>query len=162
MTTHNQNKIGGFGLIEVVVGVAIISLVLVTITQVAHVARRLARENTRTLSAAYLLEEGWEALRVMRDHSWAGNIESLQEGTKYYLDFTGTSWVATTAPAFVDGIFDRSFTVENVRRNASDDIDSSGSIDLNSRRFNIQVAWLRGAATTSREFSGYLTNLFDN
>lgn len=152
----------GFGLVEAMVGVVIISLFFGALTSVGHLSNRLARENTYTTQAAFLLEEGMEAVRLMRDRSWAGEIASLTPEQNYYFVFTGGSWHSSSNNIFIDNFFERKFTLANVYRDGSDDIAPSGTLDPNTKKIVVTVSWWDKTATTSRTLSAYIANLFDN
>lgn len=151
----------GFGLVEVLVGAAIISGVLISLLGVAGNFVRVSHATVKATQAAYLLEEGMEAVRLIRDEGWTENIVPLTVGTLYYLEWSGTSWVATTSPVSIDDMFERSFVLENVYRDGNDDIAGSGTIDSNTRALTVTVSWRgTGQATTSKSLSTYITNFF--
>lgn len=151
----------GYGLIEIIVGAALMSVVLFALLGVTHNAVRLSRESLREVQASLLLEEGAEAVRLLRDRSWINEIASLAPGTEYFLEFDSATWQSTTTEEIIDGLFQRSFNVENVNRDINDDIVSSGTFDPDTRKVNLLVSWpnLRGT-TTRQEVSTYLTNFF--
>ena len=150
----------GFGLIEVVVGSTIISLSLIGILSVISNSLHLVDNSLRKAQAGYLMLEGGEAVRSMRDISWA-NINGLSTTTTYYLTFsTPTGRFATTSEnTFIDGIFERSFTTADVFRNTSDDISLSGTYDAGIRKIRMNVSWWNRNATTTTTTDFYLTNI---
>ena len=77
----------GLGLIEIVVGTAIISLSLVGLVTAFNVFIRTGLSNTNKIQATYIMEEGLEAVRYLRDAGYSANISSLTSGTSYYLLF---------------------------------------------------------------------------
>ena len=152
----------GIALLELVVGLSIISVALAALllSYKAHLRAGLA--NTQSLKAAYLSEEAFEAVRFMRDSGWTKNIASLVNGTAYYLYWSGSSWTSTSTVQNVDG-FSRSFKVSAVNRDSNDDIvTSGGTLDSNAKKVDVTVAWNPGNATTTKVLSTYITNLFNN
>jgi type II secretory pathway pseudopilin PulG len=160
--SHEINK--GFGLVEVVIGVAIISIAVLAIMGVFQKALILTSSTTRSTQAAFLAEEGIEAVKILRDTSWDDNIDILSEGTDYYLSFsTTTGWSAGTEVVVIDGIFYRSFQIEDVYRNAiTDDIEGAGTEDPDTKKITVSVSWYERNSTTTRLISTYITNIFGN
>ncbi|HEY4506386.1 MAG TPA: hypothetical protein VJJ24_02995 [Candidatus Paceibacterota bacterium] len=149
----------GFGLIEIIVGATIISVSFFVLLGVTRNALVLSRETSRSIRAAFLMEEGLEAVRILRDRSWATEIASLTVDTEYNLYFNGTTWVSTTTPEVIDGIFTRTFVVRNVNRDASDDIAETGTLDPGTRKIEVDVAWTSARGNQKSESaSTYLTN----
>jgi len=150
----------GFSLIEVVVGVSLIFITLVGLISTYNLFLEVAFKNTKKIQAAYLAEEGLEAIRSIRDEDWDTNIATLVSGTNYGFTYDGTKWVTNTFPALVDGVFYRSLNVFDVLRDTNDDIASTGVLDSNSKLFTVDVSWLEGGATTTKSISAYLSKIF--
>lgn len=152
----------GFGLLEIVVAVSLAAVALFSISAVSQVSLRVVEENTKKIQAAFLLEEGIEALKIMRDESWQTAINPLASNTDYFLEFTGNMWKATTTPVFVDGIFERKFNLFDVYRDINDDITQAGTLDADTKKIKVLVSWNSRAGTTTRAITTYITNLFNN
>jgi len=163
MVMKNTNK-NGFSLLEVVVGLGIISLCLAGLMSAAAVSSRLMHNSARNIQAALLLEEGAEVLKVLRDTNWQNNIASLAVNSPYYLYFSEPEheWrVTTSAPVFINNFFERKFILQTVYRDSNKDITGpGGSPDPDTRKAIISVSWLSAGATTTKTMSTYLTNLF--
>ncbi len=161
--TRKTAKNKGFGLLEIAIGVSIISLSIFSLTAVSKLALKLTEESARNTQASFLLEEGVEALKILRDSSWSINIASLAPGTVYYLSFVNHNWQTTSINIYIDGIFERSFVLQNVNRDINDDIVSSGGIlDPDTKKITVSVSWLSRNGTTTQGVSAYITNLFNN
>lgn len=156
----------GFGLLEIVIAVSIISATIFSLSFVFIISSRLEGESLNKTRANFIAEEGLEALRFLRDKSWSANLGGLAAGTTYYLSFatTTSTWSIGTLGSEIDNLFLRKVTVENVSRNSSDDIvNSGGTQDPDTKKINVSVEWLeRGATTTLTTVSTYLSDLFDN
>lgn len=155
----------GFGLLEIVIATAIISGTLFSLSYVFLISNKLAAESGNKVRANFLAEEGLEALRLLRDSSWSANLGGLSAGTSYYLAFSSASYswsIGASKTAFIDNLFERRITVENVNRDANDNIASSGTNDPDTKKFNVSVAWSERAGTTTVIVSTYLTDMFDN
>ena len=157
-------KPAGFGMIEVVVGTALITMFLFGIAEVGKIASRVIDSASLRLQAAFILEEGVEAVKGRRDSGWAANIALLTLDSDYWLNFSGGTWTLTLTPQpFVDQRFDRRVRISAGRRNASDDlVDTGGTIDSDTKKITVSVAWFERGATTTATISTYITNLFSN
>ena len=154
----------GFGLIEAVIGIALITLFLFGIAESGKLASRLIGSSSLARQAAFLSEEGIEAVKGLRDSGWTFNIAPLVLDTDYWLNFSGGVWVLTsTAQPFLDNRFDRRVRISAVGRDSSDDIVVSGGvIDTGTKKVTVSVAWSDRGATTTAILSTYVTNLFNN
>lgn len=161
--TRKNNK--GFGLMEVVVGIAIIAAVLTGLFTAFTKYFHSGVSNTPRVKATIISEEGVEAIRYMRDKGWSANIDSLSTDTKYYLEYaTSSGWSASANnPGYVMDKFDRSFVLKDVYRDSStDDIDPSGSdLDPNTLKFIVSVSWKNGNSTSTVKTKSYITNVFN-
>ena len=146
----------GFGLLEIIISVALVSVSLFSLAAVGRLAFRATSESLVNIRAAFLAEEGIEALRSIRDDNWP-NISSLIPDQPYHLSFSGGIWKATTPPQLIDGEFTRTFIMQPVYRDAGGNIASSGDPDPEARRVVLDVA--RGADKKT-ELVSYLVNLF--
>ncbi|TSC57914.1 MAG: Uncharacterized protein Greene041679_224 [Parcubacteria group bacterium Greene0416_79] len=153
----------GFSLVEVVIGAALILLSLIGLITAYSFYLKAGLKNTDRVKAAFLLEEGVEAVLLLRDGAWS-NLSSLTGGTWYYLAWNGSSWSATTTETVVDSVFTRTFRIDEVYRRDSDkDIVASTSpaaksVDQNTKRVTVRVATDEGV---TGELATYLTNLFE-
>jgi type II secretory pathway pseudopilin PulG len=153
----------GFSLLEVVVGISIIFLALFSLAMISRGILVARQQASLALQANFLLEEGAEAIRLIRDKGWTTYISGLS-GTNYLYFVAGGStstWQTTTTPETI-GVFGRSFTVSAVRRNGNDDIDPTGTNDPSTRLFDVTVAWPGSSGTSTRSVSFYLTNYFND
>lgn len=154
----------GFGLVETIVGAAIISLVLFALVGIGQFAFRVVDESNLRLRAAFLAEEGMEVARTLRDTSWSANISPLALGTDYYPVFSGGVWqLSSAAVAPIDGVFDRRVVFSAVYRDSSDAITTTGgTLDPNTKKVRVTVSWSNRGRSASVGFSTYFTNLFSN
>ncbi len=157
----------GIGLVEVVIGAAIVSASLVGIIQAFSLYVQAGFEGTNRVKATALAEEGIEATRFLRDQGFS-SFAALTTGTPYRLSFASNTWQATTSNTFIDGKFDRVVVIDSAYRRTSDqDIVASTSpdtkaLDANARKITVTVSWMARAATSSVVLSTYMTDLFDN
>ncbi len=123
----------GFGLIEIIVAVAMATAALVGFLQVGVLAFRLLKHEKNTFEAALLAREGLEAVRSVRDGGWNG-IASLTDASspspRYYPIIQNGKWeLSSVSPGLINGAYDRFIQVEKVSRDGSDRIVLSGGAD---------------------------------
>jgi len=172
MKKLNSKILSGFTLVEVVIACSIISIVLFALLSVAEKGLKLSTLALKQAQASYILEEGAEAVKSIRDASWT-NISSLSNGTTYYLyyNITNNVWTlntSTTAPSGytpdtpIDDTFTRTIVFSPVYRNSStDDIASSGDLDVRTKKVTVTVSWPYFGATASKDLSFYLIDIFN-
>ena len=159
---------GGFALVEAMVACAIIvtaTFALVSSAQKGIALSNLALEQTK---ASYLLEEGAEATKTVRDSGWS-NISGLTVGTTYYPSYSNTTntWsLGASAPANptnpIDGLFTRSLVISAVNRDSTteDIVTSGGTLDANTKKVTVTVSWPSPSGTQSKTLSLYMSNIF--
>jgi prepilin-type N-terminal cleavage/methylation domain-containing protein len=167
----------GFGLLEVVVGIAILGTSFYALLALSRYVLVVSAETTRGLQADFLLEEGVEAVRAIRDsfgytptRTLIGSPPPTPPIVTGYISFSTTtsSWAANiTTPEVIDGTFWRIGQLLPVYRDpANDNIVPSttpGSAqDVNTGQLNVIVSWHTNAGTTTRSISTYLTNYFND
>lgn len=159
-----SKQVWGFGLIETIVASAVITVFFVALLTTYSLFLKTLLGGTRDVQATFLLREGAEVARVLRDTSWTSTVGSTSGGTSYYLSWSDvdSAWALTTTPRLVDGLFEQTLTFSPVYRDASDDIATAGTLDQNTRKVTVNVAWRNGTATTTKTLETYITNLYGN
>lgn len=149
----------GITLIEIVVAIAIIASIVIAVGYAVTTYVEARSHLLIDTKAMYLAEEGYEIVRSLRDDDWS-NIGSLANGTIYYLDVTATTIAVGATAEVIDADFVRSFMLELVYRNASDDIVAAATpgatIDPGSKLLIMSVASPNGTTTVQ----AILTNLY--
>src|SRR3989344_2545449 len=149
----------GFLMVEVLVVVAIITGAVLVAMGVAQKSIYVYRQALHTQQAAFLLEEGAEGVRIIRDNGW-DNISSLTFVSDYYLVFDGGTWILSTT-SNTAGIFTRKVNVSAVNRdNVTGDISGEGTEDAGSRLITITVSWLEGGTTVTKTLPLYIMDIF--
>jgi Tfp pilus assembly protein PilV len=169
---QRQPTLHGFGLVEIIIATAIIGATFFALAGVSQIAFRVVRQSTENARANFLLEEGLEAIRILRDTSWSANIaSSTTAGITYYPTYSTTTdmWaLSTTNPGAIDGFFTRAVNFNDVyRRNTDDDIVTATStdpktLDAGTREVTITVSWKIAIATSSVKLTTYITDIFQN
>ncbi len=154
----------GISIIEVIVASVIISLSVISISVVYGNLVSLSLENTKKVQAAFLLDEGVEIIKTMRNESWS-NISNISSGSINYFIWNGNVWKSTTtAPSLIDNTFTRTFVVSPVYRDVSTfNIlpDTSGLLDAGTKKIDISVSWLHQGATSTKNITTYIFNLYE-
>lgn len=147
-------------MVEVLVAASIITASVLAAMTVAQKAVYVSFEAFHVNQAGFLLEEGAEAVRIVRDNAWS-NISSLTAGTSYYPTFSGSSWTLSTTPNTV-GSFTRTVIISNVNRdNSTEDIVSSGgTIDAGTKLVTVTVSWVEGGTTVTKTLQFYISDIF--
>lgn len=157
---ENLKRSKGISLIEVVIGVSVVFIALISVVTTYNFFLRMAQKNMKVVKVEFLLEEGVEALRSIRDLSWE-NFSGISTDTDHYLTFENGFWVATSTNTYIDNLFERKFVVNDVYRDGTDNISESGTLDEGTKKINVSVAWFDFGATSTRSTSIFLTNLFE-
>ena len=153
----------GSVLLEALVVTSIFLIIILGLAGTLSFIVKASLANVMKIQASYLAEEGLEAVRLLRDASWAMNIAGEVSGVPFYLNFNGSSWVKTAVNTYVDETFERKTTFSDVYRDSSQNIVSSGgTLDPNIKKVTVAVYWNSYGATTTRSLSTYITNVFSN
>lgn len=155
----------GMSIFEVLIAAAIILMVLGGIVTIYNRFVPAFAATTDTLRAGYLVEEGLEAVHLLRDSAWSLSFTTFSTSTTYYLSYSTTTdmWlVGTTEVVTLDRFF-RTMTVADVFRDSiTSDIATSGVFDAGTKKVTIAVSWDNRGATTTKQASAYISNLFSN
>lgn len=152
----------GVGLIEIVIGVAIFSTIIISVFQYIGRAKIVAGRTGDIIRSNYLLLEAVDVVKIFRDNGWSSNIVAMTTGTKYYLEWDGGNWKAITTVSIIDGKYYRSVQLDNILRDGNDNISSTGVLDPGTRKLTSIVTWLSRTGTTTKIFETYITDLYTN
>lgn len=158
---YKTHKTKGSVAIEVLIGSVIISLALISSVLLMGKAMNITRQIMYEAKAAFLLEEGVESVKSIRDTDWS-DISSLVESQVYYISWNNGSYQLSTTPSVI-GDFTKTVVFESVYRDSEDDIVSSGgTIDDGTRFVTVNVSWQNGESVLNKEISFYISNIFGN
>lgn len=146
-------------MVEILVSASIIVAVVLAAMAVAQKSIQLSNRSLHTSQASFLLEEGAEAVRILRDNAW-NNISSLDVNITYYPTFSEGTWFLSSNSSTI-GKFTRTVNIANVsRNNSTGDIAVSGTDDPGTKLITITVFWLEGGQTISKTLPFYITDIF--
>lgn len=158
-----QNKNKGFTLVEILIACAIISGCIFSLMTASSKGIQTSTEALRQTQSSFILEEGAEAVKSIRDSAWS-NISGLTDGATYYLSFSTDAnvWSLSTTPTPpIDSIFTRTIVFSAVYRDSNDDIASSGTLDSRTKKVTVTVSWPVSDATTStKTLDFYISDIF--
>jgi len=148
----------GIGLIEILVGLSIISIVFLSFLVLAQYSLRAQEYSKSKIEAINLASEVIEANQSVRDENW-NTLAALSLETQYYPVISGIKWTLTTTdPGLINGIYNRWVILERVYRDANDDINSSGIEDIQTRKATAFVEWNDHGQIKQINLITYLTN----
>src|SRR3972149_11235351 len=151
----------GQALIEIVLTIAIASIVLTTLATGFIVSREAFARSEKNLEASTILQKEMEAIRSIKETAW----NSISTPGVYHVEQSGNGWVAVSGSITENG-YTRSFTVENVCREGSvspiiDCGDSQAVVDPSTKKITAGVGWnFLLIKLVSSSF--YITRYFDN
>lgn len=146
-------------MVEMLIAISIISVSILAAMAVTQKSVYVARQALHANQAAFLLEEGAEAVRILRDNDW-NNITSLTIGAIYYPFFTEGTWTLSSTLNTV-GVFTRTVSVASVNRdNVTKDIVSVGVNDPGTKLVTVVVSWLEGGTTITKTLKFYIMDVF--
>lgn len=146
-------------MVEILVAVSIIAISVVAAMTVTQKSLQVARQALHTAQATSLIEEGAEAVRILRDNGWA-NITAITAGTNYYPLFTGGTWTLSATPSTV-GIFTRTISVASVKRDGvTGDIAGTGADDPGTKLMTVSISWPEGGTTKTKNLQFYIMDIF--
>ncbi len=149
----------GFMMVEMLIVISIISVSIIAFMAVAQKSIFISRQSTHATQAGFLLEEGAEAVRIVRDNAWS-NIGALTLDTDYYPTFSGGTWTLALTPNIV-GIFTRTVSAASVKRdNVTGDISDVGTDDPSTKLITVTVSWMEGGDTITKTLSFYIADIF--
>lgn len=168
MIKKNNNyykNIFGFALVEVLVACSILSILTFSLISATNKGINLSNVALRQVQASFLLEEGAEAVKIIRDTSWAGvSPNTITLGTTYYLSFNNSTnvWSLSTTPNTVDSYFTRKVVFSAVSRdvNSQDIVSSGGTTDTKTEKVTVTVSWLSSGVTMTKTLQFYIADIF--
>lgn len=129
----------GFSVVEIVVAVSIFLVAIAAFVVSFDTLRSLDSHTEERTQAALLLEEGSEAVLLLRDLDWADNIASTTIGATYYLYWDGSNYLLSEDEVVISSKYLRTVVFSRAYRDGSGYLASSGSEDVNTRRVQIGV-----------------------
>jgi len=149
----------GFLLIEVVIVVSVIAIAILASMSAAQKSKQLSEYSVQISQANFLLEEGAEIIRILRDNGW-NNISVLQNNTDYYFNLINNTWSLDLNNSENLGIFTRKVNISDIYRDSvSGAISLSGNLDSGTKLISVFITWNQGGKTINKKLEFYLSNI---
>ena len=160
----NDSDQKGFGLIEMIVAIAIAIVVFVPVVLFLNFSLKLAAEDVSRVEALYLAKSSLEQARSVRDEDWA-NIDALTIGNSYHFDKNASNpkgWVSDTGSDTI-GKYTVWVVPSKVYRDASYNITPSSAENYDSKTLKItaSVSYMTRDGERQINLHEYLTD-FNN
>ena len=152
-----EKEAKGQALIELIIGFAILTIVLTSITFLVIGAREARERAANILAAQNASIFQSEALRSVRESDW----NNLQNGV-YHIEQSGDSWSLVAGSQTLVG-FTRQIDIEDTCRDDNSSIVDcpSGRIDGSTKRVTVTISWslfFGGSTTNTYYLTRYLGN----
>ncbi len=148
-------------MIEAIVVLGLLALISAGLVQLNLSFSRSVSSTSLSVEASALEVETMEALRSLRDESWA-NLSVLAPNTSYYLSYSDSlkKWsIANSDSGLIAGAFTRNFKIYPVYRDTSGNIVASGgSYDANIIRVETEVDWNDHSVAKNGKLVSYIAN----
>jgi len=158
----NDSNQKGFGLIEIIVAIAIGIVIFVPVVSYLNFSLKIAAEDVNRVEALYLAKSSLERARSIRDEDWT-NIDALVEGNAYYFkpDLSDPEgWISDTGSETV-GRYTVWVVSSAVHRDStSHDIVTppSGALDPKTLKITANVSYMTRDGARQINLHEYLTN----
>jgi type II secretory pathway pseudopilin PulG len=152
------NKQQGFGVIEIIVVIAVIIVAFTAILELFRLNIQSSMQSRENVQAYALLAEALEGTRSVRDGGWS-NLASLVPGVDYYPVIIGGAWaLQATNPGPIDG-FSQRVVLSQTRRDANSNIvTSGGTVDPDTLLVTAYIEWQSRGGAKTKNLTTYLTN----
>lgn len=144
--THNYSKNLGFIFLEILISVALISIVFINLLGLGFLSLNISSSIKNEIQANSLIKEELEALRNFRDGTTWLNFSSVNfgDGNPYYFILSGNQWVRSSGTETV-GIFTRSVVFDKVSRDPVtqyiESVYNASHDDPDTRKIKTNVIW---------------------
>lgn len=153
----------GQSLVEILVAITIATILIGGAVGTIALTLRSNVQNKNLQIANSLGQELLDQASVFAEANWH-NIYSptVVKGSPYYLAISGSAFSLTpgSEAVTVDGVtFNRSFVIENVSRDSSDNIEAvynPANDDPSTQKLTVTTAWLQGTQTAMTSLNKYL------
>lgn len=158
-----RNTTKGISIVEFLVALSIVVSVSFALISGIGEAVAFSQKALKTNQASWLIEEGVEVVKIIRDTNWQTFQNTLAD-TNYYISYNNQTNVWSISPTdtgLIDNTFDRKITFQDVYRDTNDDIASSGTLDPNTKKVNVIVDFNSGETPIQKSASFYISDIFE-
>lgn len=133
----------GFSIIEIIIACAIFLGTVTAFVAASEILRDLQARAEDKTAAALLLEEGAEAILLLRDLGWDAHFGSLTLESPYSLYWDGDSYELSGSDVEIGGYL-RRVVFSEVLRDGGGAYSSSGTVDPDSLKAEIEILTIDG------------------
>lgn len=156
-----NKKTQGFGLIEVIISIALVTIFLVTFTTLTLESMKTSRINSSELKAIMYLEELIEVAKDLEQSDWDQLINSSCYNPDFcYPAIQDNKWILLTGQEELDDTYQRFLSLENVYRNQlsfpNEIVSSGGVLDPNTKKVITKILWNNGFSSRDLTLESYL------
>ena len=157
-----RNSEKGQSLAELLVGVAVVTIILSSVVGAIILVVRSNLQSTTSRTAAALGEEMMDSVRSVAEGKWSNlySVSSKGSSTTYRVTASGTALLIVSGSEDIsvnNATYTRFFSVENVSRDSVQSIAASGTEDPSTQKITITVRWQVGGNTANLQTTEYLT-----
>jgi len=136
----------GFAMVEVLVSMAISSLLLMAFLAIIHESIKINSENADSLKAELYLREAIEASKDMEASDWVGiSAAPCYAPLECHPAVAGSAWQLAAGAETLDGKFSRKVSLEEVYRNQlvfpNEIVATPGVFDPNTIKVRAAISW---------------------
>ena len=149
MELFNKKKLNksGFVLVEVIVGIVVTSIIILTFTRGIFTAITLSQLNRDNLLAQLYISESVEIMRELESSDWSLTWSLVSPGNCsitsvcHFID-TASTWDFIAGDETLDTKFIRSFYMSDVYRDSNYEIATTGVLDTKTIKVTHQISWM--------------------
>ena len=154
----------GFGLIEVVISMGIAGILLIAFSTLVAETAKISRENARELRGALYVRELVEVAKDLEQSDWGEITDpTCASPSVCHPEISGSSWTLVAGQeSFDDGLYTRSLTIENVRRDQlafpNTIVPSGGVMDPDTKKIVATLTRTMPSGTKTTTLETYVYN----
>jgi len=156
MKKNAKNR--GWGMLEIIVVVAIIGFALTALAGLGNYALKISSQLKNNVIATNLAAEAIETAQAVKNENW-NLLANLSEGLPYHPEKSGSppKWVLVSGSENING-FSRRIVLSPVLRDSNDDIALTGNLDPQTKKITATVSWNETGTDKQISLTVYLTN----
>ena len=150
----------GQTLIEILIGITVGAIIIGGTAGALVVTFKASLENKSFQNVSYLNQELMDNVTSFSEANWRNVYDLNKSPNQYYINIVSGGFAAVTGPEniVIEGVsYDRSFTVDNVNRDANGDISDTGTDDPSTQKITVTTSWQSAGETKTIPFVKYLT-----
>lgn len=144
MKNLDKNSNNAFAIVEVLVSIAVITIMILTFEVLIAQAIKISRLNRLELRATFYLREAIEVAKDLEKSNWSELSLSCTESNPCHPDGSSGSWQLVSGEGNPDpeSFYTRSLFIQGVCRDANDKINGTGCVGSDTKKVTATVTWL--------------------